>query len=371
MIKVFEPKLSFFDKYEILKAVQKNNISGTSPIINEFENLLSKTFERQYSVAVSNGSVALEVAIKSLDLPKGSEVIVPSFTIISCLSAIIRSGLKPVFADVDKDSWNITLKNVLDVYTKNTKAILIVHTYGLPCEVNNISRFCDENKLILIEDSAEGHGIKIEGKPCGSFGECSILSFYANKHITTGEGGAVLTDSYEQYKKIKRMINLDFVEPNRYNHENFYWNYRMGGLQAALGISQIKKFKDFIEFKKKQGKYYSELLNNSNEKIQIPLTSVAGVDNNYWVYGIVLKNNISRDKIRRYLFDSKIETRDFFWPLHLQKAYLKTNNISKSLPISELLGRQGFYIPIGKHINKKNQSYIAEKIIESLTKFGN
>jgi len=366
MIKVFEPKLTIFDKLSVMSSLQKNYISGTSPSIEKFENTLGQQFNRKYAVAVSNGSVALDVSIKLLNLPKGSEIIVPSFTIISCLSAVMRAGLKPIFCDVNSDTWNMTLENVKKVFTPNTKALLMVHTYGLPCEVQEILKFCNDENIRIVEDAAEAHGLKIDEVLCGTIGEVSTFSFYANKHITTGEGGAILTDSEEHYKNLKKMINLDFSEPQRFNHDNFYWNYRMSGLQAALGISQTNSLQKTINFKKDQGSFYTSLLKSLEGSIQTPLEKINNTENNYWVYGIVLNENISRLDICNYLYKNKIETREFFWPLHLQNAYIKNKKDIPSLPISEKLGRQGFYIPMGRHINKSKQKFIVQKIKEAV-----
>lgn len=367
MIKVFEPNISFKNKISVINSLNKNYISGNSPVIEKFENKIAMKFDRKFCVAISNGTVALDIAIKSLNLPDKSEIVIPSFTIISCLSAVLRAGCKPVFCDVDLNSYNVTLENIKKVVTRNTKAILLVHTYGLVGEVNKILDFCKQNNLMVIEDAAESHGIKVNGKACGSFGDISVLSFYANKHITTGEGGAILCDSQEKYNLIKRMINLDFTEPNRFNHENFYWNYRMSGVQASLGISQVDELDKTIKFKKLQGENYHFLLSDLSEFIQLPLKRINGVDNHYWVYGILLNKQFSRDKVRNFLFQKQIETRDFFWPLHLQKAYLNQypNNLT-SLPNSEYLGNFGFYIPIGKHVKFKDQKYISTQVREAI-----
>ena len=210
------------DKFYVLKALLSNQISGTSPIIKQFEEDLAKKFDRKYAVVLSNGSNALDIALQSLDLKKDDEVIVPSFAIISCLSAIIRTGATPVFCDVDIETWNMSLDHVKDKVSSKTKAILMVHLYGLTADAEKIENYCNEKNLILIEDAAEAHGQSIENKKCGSFGNISTFSFYANKHITTGEGGAVLTDNQEDYEKMKKMINLDFDNSKRFQHENFY-----------------------------------------------------------------------------------------------------------------------------------------------------
>ena len=363
MIRVFEPTITFKDKFSVLKNLYSTSISGNSPVINSFEQKLADNFDRKYSVATSNGSTALEVAIASFISKKDSEVVVPSFTIISCLSAIIRNNLKPVFCDVDPNSWNMRLEDITKVITENTKAVLMVHTYGLTAEAVKIQNFCSQNEIILIEDAAEAHGQIVDNKKCGSFGKVSTLSFYANKHVTTGEGGAVLTDSKEIYLKIKKMVNLDFGDENRFNHEHLYWNFRMSGLQASLGLSQIDNLRKTIDKKINQAKVYDEYFSKIGEHVQIPLTKNEFSKNHYWVYGIVIKKEGVRDKLMKYLLESNIQTRQFFWPLHLQKSLpenLKSKNVI--LKNSEYIGRNGLYLPIGRHVRDKQQKFIYEKI---------
>lgn len=356
------------DKLKVFKTLVKNDISGTSPPIKEFEDELSKSFDRRFSIAVSNGSSALDLALQSLDLKEGDEVIVPSFTIISCLSAIIRAGAVPIFCDVDKTSWNMTLDLTKQKVTKKTKAVLMVHLYGLVGEAKEIEDYCLKKNIILIEDSAEAHGQIIDGKKCGSFGKISTFSFYANKHITTGEGGAVLTNDEIIYKKIKQMANLDFND-KRFQHSNLFWNYRLSGIQASLGLSQINSLNKTIIKKIKQGKKYNDFFKNS-EQFQIPPFEINGVVNHYWVYGILLNKDGIRDSVMKDLYENGIETRPFFWPLHLQDAlpskYRLSNN---SLKTSEHLGANGFYIPIGQHINTRKQKFISQKIIEVVNKY--
>jgi len=359
-IPVFEPSLSFKDKLSVLSAMNKKDISGTSPIINNFEDNLAKRFNSNKAVAVSNGSVAIDLAFQLLNLAEDDEVILPSFTIISCLSAVIRSKAKPIFCDVDRNSWNMTLKNVKDVFTPKTKAVLMVHTYGLTADAHQIKNFCDENSLYLIEDAAEAHGQDVEGKLCGTFGDISTLSFYANKHITTGEGGALLINDVKYYEKALSMRNLDFDSSRRFQHENFYWNYRLGGLQAALGNSQIKNIEKTIKNKITQGEIYNKYLNN-NENLDLPLTENLGSKNHYWVYGIVIKNK-SRDDLSTYLLDQGIQTRKFFWPLHLQNALPAHLRNEKDLAVSEMLGKCGLYIPLGDHLKEKDQVFVSDKI---------
>ncbi len=361
-IQVFEPTINFKDKVSVLGALNKKYISGTSPIIKKFEENLEEKFNVKKAVAVTNGSVALDLAFQLLDLEEGDEVILPSFTIISCLSAVVRSKAKPVFCDVDSQSWNMTLQNVKDVFTKNTKAVLMVHTYGLTAEAVEIKKFCEINDILIIEDAAEAHGQIVDGQLCGTFGNISTLSFYANKHLTTGEGGALLINDEKYYEEALKMRNLDFDNSRRFQHENFYWNYRMGGLQAALGLSQISSIEKTIEKKIKQASIYNNIFSECNE-IQMPLIENMGTKNHYWVYGIVL-NTKSRDELSDYLNKEGIQTRNFFWPLHLQNALNVKFKSQFNLKVSERLGRDGLYIPLGDHLSEKKQLKIGKKIVK-------
>ena len=360
-IKVFEPYLSVIDSVSVYRSIQKKDISGSSSIVKKFEDTLAKQFERQYVATVSNGSIALDLALEVLNLEPEDEVILPSFTIISCLSAVIRAGAKPVFCDVDKSTWNMTLKDVESVLTQKTKAVLLVHTYGLTSEAEEIEAFCNENNLFLIEDAAEAHEQKINNRKCGSFGEISTFSFYANKHITTGEGGCIMTNDDRIYKKILQMRNLDFIPDKRFYHENLFWNYRLSGIQASLGLSQLKKYEKIISHKIYQGMNYYKLLNNFSEHIQLPVLKNNSSINNFWVFGVVIKKDGIRDVISNKMSEIGIETRPFFYPLHLQPVLKSLNENRVFLKNSEYLGSNGLYLPMGPHINKRTQKYIIDK----------
>ena len=369
MIRVFEPELSFQDKLSVIKSLRKNYISGTSPVVQEFEEKAAITFNRKYAVAVSNGSVALDIAFQLFDFEEGDEVIIPSFTIISCLAAVVRAGAKPVFCDVDSKTWNVSLDNIASKVTSKTKAILVVHTYGLSAEIKKISEFCSKNNFYLIEDAAEAHGQKDQDLKCGSFGDISTMSFYANKHVTTGEGGMVLTNSEEYYEKIKSIRNLDFTNKGRFKHENLYWNYRLGGLQAALGISQLSQIEKQIKNKINQGRRYQNLLKEHNSLLTLPLEEIGSIKNHYWVFGVLLKIENIRDEVIEDLFNRGIETRPFFWPLHLQNALPKEFVTNEKLLNSENLGLNGLYLPMGRHVSAKKQKYVVQNLIEVIRKF--
>ena len=365
LINVFSPKIGLGDMASVLKVLMSNQISGTSPIVNKFEEQIAKKFDRKHGIAVSNGSVALDLAFQSLDLKEGDEVILPSFTIISCLSAVVRTGATPIFCDINKTSWNMTLKDVEKKKTENTKAILMVHLYGLAAEAQKIEKYCEKNGIFLIEDAAEAHGQKESQKFCGSFGLISTMSFYANKHITTGEGGMVLTDDDDLKDKIKKMRNLDFDNKKRFYHDNLYWNYRLGGMQAALGISQLKKLDKTISHKIKQAEIYDQYF--SEEKtLSIPLKNINDTNNHYWVYGVVLNKHGIRDKVMKELHDSGIETRPFFWPLHLQGSLPKKFRNDIELVNTEHISKNGLYLPLGKHLKIRDQKFVTETLLTIL-----
>jgi perosamine synthetase len=373
MIPVFRPWLTLGNIIDTNKALFQKQISGTSSFVQKFEVRFSEVHENIYCTAVSNGSVALDTVLQSLDLDKDDEVIMPSLTIISCLAAVARTEAKPVFCDIDDFSWNMKLDNIKQVITKNTKAIIAVHTYGLPCEIAEISKFCKDKNILLIEDASEAHGIEVNGKLCGTFGDFSTFSFYANKHITAGEGGMILAKDKETHNKIQQMRNLDFNSDSRFKHDNFYWNSRLGGLQAALGYSQIKRktYKKVIRKKQVQAKYYDELLSDFNNLFLRPLRETSGVKNNYWVYGLVLKKSDIRDELLKRMFNDGIECRPFFWPLHRQPAYLKKYNSSVTLQNAEKVGFNGLYLPLGSHITKNKQRFIVQKLTHNLEKLIN
>jgi perosamine synthetase len=362
MIPVFKPNLKMNDAFSLYSAVRKTEISGTCQTVIDFENQIAQLTGRKYAVAVSNGTVALDLAFELLGLNPGDEVIIPAFTIVSCLHYILKNGIKPVFIDVDPDTWNMKVEDVQQAITEKTKCVLVVHTYGLPAPAGEIEKICKQKGIQIIEDAAEAHGQEVDSRKCGSYGNLSTFSFYANKHITTGEGGMILTDNEAHYKKLNLMRNLGFIPERRFYHSDIYGNYRLGGLQATLGINQMKRLKKTIASKQKQGLYYSHLLEDYYDLFQTPFARNCGAKNHYWVYGVKIKLENLRDETMKRLLKVGIETRPFFWPLHLQ-PFIAQNDQQKSLPISEDLGRNGMYLPTGKHIKRKHQRKIVRELI--------
>jgi len=317
---------------------------------------------RRFGIAVANGTAALDIAVEALGIGNGDEVILPNFTIISCINQIIRSGATPVLVDSDPITWNMDVNLVEQKITKKTKAIMIVHIYGLPVDMDPLLDLAKKYNLKIIEDAAEMIGQSYKGKPCGSFGDISTFSFYPNKHITTGEGGMVLTDDEKLAEKCRSMRNLCFQKEQRFVHNKLGWNYRMTNLQAALGLAQLEQLDNFIQKKLSMGKNYTNLLKDVSG-IQLPLEKTDYAKNIYWVYGIVLKDSMRFDAkgIMQKLGEKGIGTRPFFWPMHLQPIFLEDNLFQgEKYPVAERISKRGFYIPSGLGLDDSKIERVAE-----------
>ncbi len=352
-IPVNEPLLSGNEKKYLIECIETGWISSEGAFVKKFEKRFAQTVERKYGIAVANGTGALDIAVKAIGIGNDDEVIMPTFTIISCITQIIRSGAKPVFIDSNPLTWNMDISQIEAKITKKTKAIMIVHIYGLPVDMQPILDLAKKYKLKIIEDAAEMHGQTYNGKACGSFGDISIFSFYPNKHITTGEGGMIVTNNEELAEKCKSYRNLCFQQQKRFVHEELGWNYRMTNLQAAVGLAQLENLDKHVKRKREIGNLYNELLKDI-PNIQLPLPKTKYAENIYWVYGIILKKecNYNALEIMKKLGAEKIGTRPFFYPMHLQPVFTKKGMFkNQKYPIAENMAERGFYIPSGLGIS--------------------
>lgn len=349
MIPVNEPLLDGNEKKYLIECIDTGWISSEGPFIKQFEEGFAARVGRKYGIAVANGSVALDAVVSAIGIERGDEVVMPTFTIISPAASVIRAGGVPVLVDSDSVTWNMDVTQIEQKITEKTKAILVVHIYGLPAEMGPIIDIAKKYNLKIIEDAAEMHGQFYYGKPCGSFGDISIFSFYPNKHITTGEGGMIVTNDEVLAEKCRSLRNLCFQPQKRFVHEALGWNFRMTNLQAALGLAQLERLDEFVLRKRKMGKLYTELLSDI-PWLQLPLASTDYADNIYWVYGLVLDKDLqfSADEAMRRLADLKICTRPFFWCMHEQPVFQKMGLFTdEQYPVAENLARKGFYIPSG------------------------
>lgn len=352
------PHLFPEDKKYALEAIETGWISSAGPMVEKFETEFSKFCNRKYAVSVSNGSCALLVAVSSLKLPKGSEVILPSTTIISCYNAIVQSDLIPVFCDVDLDTWTISPDSIEDKISDNTSAIMVVDLYGNMVDVDRIYDIADRYDLKIIEDAAEAHGASYRDVVAGSFGDVSIFSFYSNKIITTGEGGMVVTDDLNIYTEAVNMKNLYFDSREKYIHSDIGYNFRMTNIQAALGLGQLENVSNTILDRRRIANRYNNRLGDS-KNIQLPVERV-DFFNVYWYYSILIKKDINLviDNFKK----NGIDYRHFFRPLHKQPFIVSTD----VLPNSEYLHSVGINLPTYTGLSNSDIDFICDKIIQGV-----
>ncbi len=360
---VSEPKLSNKTKDYVLDCLRTEWISSSGSYLETFEKKWAKYCKKKYAVSVTSGTAALIVALKALNLKPGDEVIMPSFTIISCALAILEAGAKPVLADCDLDTWCIKTDEIKKKISSRTKAILIVHMFGHPANMDEIKEIVKNKKIDIIEDAAESHGSKFKNKIVGSFGKISCFSFYVNKLITTGEGGMVLTNDKSLYNKMKNLRNLAFNTTRRFSHNEIGYNYRMTNIQAAIGLSQLEKISEHIEIKRKNTLLYNKILTSYDLPISVPIEK-EWAKNTFWMYGIVLKNKrMTAKRLSQKLFENNIETRPLFLGMHEQPVFKKMKLFKKdNYPNTEYLSRYGLYLPSGLRLNKSKIELICRTL---------
>jgi len=364
-IPVNVPLLNGNEKKYLIECIDSGWVSSEGPFVRKFEDQFAERVGRKYGVAVSNGSVALDLAVLALDIGAGDEVIMPTFTIISCAAAIIRAGAKPILVDCDPATWNMQVEHIESLITPQTKAIMVVHIYGLPVDMKPVLALAEKYGLKIIEDAAEMIGQDYQGKPCGSFGDVSTFSFYPNKHITTGEGGMVVTNSEVLAEKCRGLRNLCFQTGHeRFIHKKLGFNYRITNMQAALGVAQLESLERNIEKKRIIGRNYNALL-GMIPGIELPLPATNYAENIYWVYGIILKEAVPFDaeEAMRRLDALKIGTRPFFGPMHLQPILKEMGFCCEgSFPVAERIYNRGFYLPSGIPLSNEQQEAVADAV---------
>tara|TARA_B100001057_G_scaffold302369_1_gene302578 strand:+ start:12349 stop:13488 length:1140 start_codon:yes stop_codon:yes gene_type:complete len=357
---VSKPKISKDDIISINNVLKKSWISSDGPEVIKFENKFSKYIGKKYSVSVSSGTAALEIAIKALGIKKNDEVLMPNFTIISNALAIVKQQAKPILIDCNMQNWNIDINQIEKKITKKTKAIIITHIYSFANDMSKILKICKKKKILIVEDAAEVVGLKYKNKKCGSFGDISTFSFYANKQITTGEGGMISVNNSNLYKKCKSLRNLCFGKENRFNHNDIGWNYRMTNIQAALGLSQLKKINKIVSKKMDIGRqYYKYLSKNKYLQILPPYNSYS--KNIYWVVGIVIRGKkISSKELSKKLANYGIASRPFFWPINEQDIFKKMKLFNnEKYPNSSYLSKYGIYLPSYFDLKNNEIKYIS------------
>lgn len=356
MIPVNAPLITDDDVAAVSSVLNDGWISSEAPVVAEFEEAFARAHGQSNGVSVPNGSIALDLAIATLELGPGDEVIMPTFTIISCIAEILRRGATPVFVDSCSTTWNMDVSQVEVKINDRTRAILVVHTYGLPVDMDPLIAVADANGLVIIEDAAEAHGLFYRDRVCGSMGFVSTFSFYANKNVTTGEGGMILTSDSEFADKLRYFRNLAFQPERRFQHYELGWNYRFTAIQAALGLSQLRRLPQTILKRREIASRYIEALKSIPGVVFAPDSLPYGT-NDYWVVGITLDHELfgKASKVQESLHSAGVGTRPFFYPMHLQplkgRKHLGTLG---EYPVSEFLGDQGFYLPNGLGMSEED-----------------
>lgn len=371
LIPVNEPLLNGNEKKYLCECIDSGWISSEGPFVKKFEMGMAEYTGRKYGIAVSSGTAALETAIQALELPRGSEMILPAFTIISCAQAVVKAGLIPVVVDCREDTWNMDVEQIEEKITSKTSAIMAVHIYGITADMDKIFQLARKYELKLIEDAAQAHGQTYRGKPCGSFGDVSIFSFYPNKLITCGEGGMVLTNDEKLAYRCRSIRNLCFLPERRFIHEELGENFRMTNMQAAIGCAQLERIEEAVIKKREIGKFYRDQLQEAGDIFRQPVERTEYCDNIYWVYGVVLENTrMDAREAMEILRNHGIGTRPFFYPIHKQPVFLRMGLFQEQAkcPVSEKIAKKGFYIPSGLGLTEEKMQRVVQVILENLVR---
>lgn len=347
-IPIAEPKLGKKELEYVTNCIKTNWISSQGKYVREFEERFSRYCGVRHGVAVSNGTAALHLALAALGIKKGDEVIVPDLTFIAPANAVTYTGAKPVFADSEKKTWNINPNKIEEKITKKTKAIIPVHLYGHPCDMDPIMKIAKTHNLFVIEDCAEAHGAEYKGKRVGSFGDIACFSFFGNKIITTGEGGMCITNDKKLANKMDMLRDHGMNKKKAYWHPIIGFNYRMTNLQAAIGVAQLEKINDLIKIKRKNAQLYNSLLKDVRGITLPPEEKYA--KNVYWMYSVLIQESfpVNRDKLITKLKEEKIDSRPFFNPINSMPPY-KSN---EKFPVAEELSRKGINLPSSVNLTK-------------------
>jgi perosamine synthetase len=363
VIPVSEPLLDERALAYVEEAVRSGWVSSEGRFIAEFERRWANYCGASDGVAVCNGTVALELAMAALNLPAGSEVILPSFTIISCVAAVLRAGCQPVLVDCEPDTWCLDVAEVRRKVTSRTRALMPVHIYGHMADMTPLMELAREFNLTVVEDAAEAHGAEYKGRRAGGIGTMGCFSFYANKIVTTGEGGMIVTNDEKLAERARGLRNLAFRRDQRFLHNELGYNFRMTNLQAAIGLAQVEQIENHIERKRRMAAAYRERLRQI-KGIQLPVER-AGVKNVYWMYGIVLDESISMNaaELGARLKEQGVDTRPFFMGMHEQPVLRESGLFAgESYPVTERIARRGLYLPSGLGLKEPEIDHVCEAL---------
>ena len=354
----------------VSEVIRKNWVSALCldeevNFIKKLEDGFAEYIGVKYGTTTTSGSTALDLAVATLGIGAGDEVIVPAFTMIATANSVIHNGAKPVFVDADEETWCISSSRIEESITERTKAIIPVHIYGHPADMDKINALAKRNNLFVIEDAAEAIGTEYKTKNAGSLSDIACFSFYANKVITSGEGGILVTDNDHFAQRARRLKDQAFGVP-RFIHEEIGFNFRMNNLTAAYAYASFEEVEEYVQKRRRNAALYTQGLSGIHGIILPPEKDYAR--NSYWMFGILINQELfgfSKDEVRKSLKeDHGIDTRDFFYPLHKQPAILKRGYVDTdtSMPVSERLWSQGLYLPSSTNLTEEQIDYIVDAI---------
>ncbi len=360
---ILEPTIGKEELFNVTDAIKSGWISSKGAYLSKFENSFSTYLRGGYSVAVSSGTTALQIALAALGIKSGDEVIVPNFTFGASINSIINSGATPVIAEVEKETWTIDVTKLKKYISSSTRAIMPVHIYGQPCKMDEIKKFAKAHNLLIIEDCAEAVGAKYKNKLIGTDSDCCCFSFFANKTITTGEGGMAVFKSPEIAKIAKILINHGLSNQTRYYHEHVGYNFRMTNMQAAIGVAQMEKIEILLKKRKNIFKYYDKILKNEKRLTLLPKNNWS--ENSYWLYTFIINGikKTGRNKLLNNMQNKGIECRPGFYSLNLMKPFKKFGK--GNYPISNELSETTLSLPTTS-VNKEDQRFIIDTLISEL-----
>ena len=338
-IPVYQPSLAGNEKKYVNECLDSTWISSKGKFIGEFENAFARYVDARFAASVSNGTVALHLALVALGIGPGDEVIVPTLTYIASVNAITYTGAKPVFVDSLMDTWQMDPADIERKITPATKAIMVVHLYGHPCDMDALQAICNKHNIFMIEDCAEAIGTLYKGRHVGTFGDIAAFSFFGNKMITTGEGGMVVTNDQTMYDRAVHYKGQGLSKHRVYWHDVVGYNYRMTNICAAIGLAQLEQIDTFANRKREIGQLYQQQLAG------LPVTfhaEVGDVKHAYWMCSILVDEAAKRDELMEYLGTKGIETRPLFYPVHTMPMYAQN---FKKYNVAENLGWRGINLP--------------------------
>lgn len=365
-IPVCEPLLDGNELKYVTDAVETGWISSSGSYVNKFEEKFSSYCETKYGVAVCNGTVAIHLALKALGIGPGDEVIIPAFTMIATAFAVCYVGAIPVFVDADEKTWNIDTSKIEEKITSKTKAIIVVHIFGNPCNMNEVNRIAQKHGLKVVEDAAEAHGAIYDGKKVGSLSDVATFSFFANKNVTTGEGGMCVTSSEKYAQKCRYYKNMCFPldAPRVYLHDDIGFNYRMSNLHAALGLAQVEKADEYRQMRIKNAELYKEYLKDCPGIIF--QTDQKNAESVHWMNAIVIDRNAfgkNKDQVIEGLKEKGVDTRLLFCGMARQKSLRDYGaDCTGAYPVTDWLSENGFYLPSASSLKEEEIEYICETI---------